>query len=118
MYFLPINLSLSEFLLHWGTKNMNLSKSRHWVSDSNLKTMGSSPNLGLGWVQVISVSFNLNLSTGLVLKCILQADWLVSCLLPEIPAVSLLSATINVSFITIGQKVVFLLKLSMVYLLQ
>ena len=32
---------------------MNLSKFRHEVSDSNLKTMG--PNLAFGWVQVISV---------------------------------------------------------------
>ena len=36
MYFLPIALSLAEFLLHGDMKNLNLSKSRPWVSDSNL----------------------------------------------------------------------------------
>ena len=50
--FLPITLFLAEFFLHWVTKNLNLSKFRYRVSDSNLKTMGSRSNLGLGWVQV------------------------------------------------------------------
>ena len=48
-------MSLAEFLLHRGTKNLNLSKSRHQVNDCNLKTVGSSPNLGSGKVQVTSV---------------------------------------------------------------
>ena len=59
MYFLPITLSLAEFLLPRDMKNLNLSESRHWVSDSNLKH-GFKSNLGLGWVQVISaVSFSM-----------------------------------------------------------
>ena len=45
-------MSLNEVLLCGGTKNLNLSKSTHWASDSNLKIVGSIPNLGLGWVQV------------------------------------------------------------------
>ena len=37
---------------------MNLSESRQQVSDSNLKTVGSSPSLGSGWVQILgAVSF-------------------------------------------------------------
>ena len=42
MYFLPITLPLIECLLCGGMKNLNLSESRHWVRDSNLKL----------WVQV------------------------------------------------------------------
>ena len=32
---LSITLPLTEFLLHWDTKNLSLQKSRHQVSDSN-----------------------------------------------------------------------------------
>ena len=62
--FLAYPLSLAEFLLRGGIKNLNLSESRHRVSDSNLKLwvqvpiwvlagfeswhVGSSPNLGSG----------------------------------------------------------------------
>ena len=34
--FLSYPLSLSEFILHGGIKNLNLSKPRHQVSESNL----------------------------------------------------------------------------------
>ena len=34
-------------MLNFCTENLNLSKSRHQVSDSNLKTVGSRPNLGV-----------------------------------------------------------------------
>ena len=45
-------LYLAEFLLHGGIENLNHNKSRHQVkvSDSNLKIVGLSPNLGLGCV--------------------------------------------------------------------
>ena len=33
--------------------NLHPSKFRHRVSDSNVKTVGSSPDLGLGWVQIL-----------------------------------------------------------------
>ena len=56
MYFLPIPLSLTVFLLHRDMKNLNLRESRHWMSDSHFKTVDSSPNLCSGQVQVISAT--------------------------------------------------------------
>ena len=49
IYFLSISSSCAEFLLCRGTKNLNLSKSRHWVSASNLKTVGLESQFGLWW---------------------------------------------------------------------
>ena len=50
---LSVCLSLNSFCTE--AKNLNLSKSRHQASDSYLKTVGSSPTLGLGWVQAKGV---------------------------------------------------------------
>ena len=51
MSFSPITLSVTEFLLCRGIKNLSLGESRHRVSNSNLK-VGLSSNLALGWVRV------------------------------------------------------------------
>lgn len=52
LFLVRISLSFAEFLLYGGIKNLNLGKSRHQGSESNLHAVGSSPHLGLGWVRV------------------------------------------------------------------
>ena len=78
--FLACYFALTEFLLRRGMENLNFSKSRHRVSDSNLKPwvqvpkwvqagfeswhMGSSPNLCSGQVQAVNtVSFSSKIQT-------------------------------------------------------
>ena len=43
---------LTEFLLCWDTKNPSLSKSRHQISDSNEKVMGSSSKQDFGLIPI------------------------------------------------------------------
>ena len=56
--FLSITLSLAEFLLHGVMKNLNLSKYRHRVNDSNLKLWVQAPIwvLAMSRPTVLSVS--------------------------------------------------------------
>ena len=60
-----INLFLAyHFVSCWIPSVLSLSKSWHQVSNSNYKTVASSPNLGFGWVRVRGVSVSLGRVSG------------------------------------------------------